>query len=157
VTLLLGVPTEDIVSSLPETSELPDKGSLSSLRILVVEDNAVNRLLAVRLLEKLGMHPEAVESGAAAIEHLSHQPCDLVFMDWQMPEMDGLETTRRIRSGCSGVLDPTVAIVGLTARALAGDRKTCLEAGMDNVLTKPIRLSQLTETLQSLLYRVSDS
>ncbi len=157
VTLLLGEPTEDIVSSLPETPELPDESSLSSLRILVVEDNAVNRLLAVRLLEKLGMHPEAVESGAAAIEHLSQQPCDLVFMDWQMPEMDGLETTRRIRSGCSGALDPTVAIVGLTARALAGDRKTCLEAGMDDVLTKPIRLGQLTETLQGLLYRVSDS
>jgi PAS domain S-box-containing protein len=157
VRIVLPVPEEGAAEA-PAAQETSSETDLvASLRVLVVEDNAVNRLLAVRLLEKLGIRPFAVESGQAAVEHLAREACDLVLMDWQMPEMDGLETTRRIRSKACGALDPSLPIVGLTARALAGDRKACLDAGMDEVLTKPIRLAQLTEVLRRLRKRVSGS
>jgi CheY-like chemotaxis protein len=111
-----------------------------SLRVLLAEDNAVNQKLAVRLLERMGLRADVVGDGRAAVEALEAREYDIVLMDVQMPEMDGLEATRSIRRRWP---DRTVRIVGLTANAMAGDREACLAAGMDDYVSKPIRPEQL--------------
>ena len=122
-----------------------------TLRVLMAEDNAVNRKVALRQLAKLGYTADAVADGTevlAAIERLDY---DVILMDCQMPEMDGYETTRRIRQ--IEAADPTMSrhyIVALTANALGGDRERCLQAGMDDYLSKPIRTGDLAEALQRL-------
>jgi len=116
------------------------------LRILVVEDNAVNQALAVRLLEKRGHKVTVAGNGKEALVALEKDPFDLVLMDVQMPEMDGFEATAVIREKekMSGNHLPVVA---MTAHAMAGDRERCLEAGMDDYITKPIRPEELSELL----------
>ncbi len=107
--------------------------------ILLAEDNPTNQEVAIGLLEKLGFtQVDVVPNGAAALRALESQPYDLVFMDIQMPEMDGLEATRRIRSPASSVKNHRVPIVAMTAFAMQGDRERCLAAGMDDYVTKPI-------------------
>src|SRR6185295_10986497 len=100
------------------------------LRVLVAEDNAVNQLLAVRLLEKRGHEVVVAATGTAALEALENQSFDLVLMDVQMPEMDGLDATiairARERAGASG---QRVPIIAMTANAMVGDKEQCLEAG----------------------------
>jgi len=114
------------------------------LRVLVAEDNAVNRLLAVRLLEKRGHEVVVAATGTAALEALESQSFDLVLMDVQMPEMDGLEATiairERERAGGSG---QHVPIIAMTANAMVGDRERCLEAGMDAYVSKPLEIAAL--------------
>ncbi len=107
-------------------------------RILLVEDNEVNRSVAIGILRKVGITPDVAEQGEEAIQQLARQPYDLVFMDVQMPVLDGLEATQRIRRGEGGVLDPSVPIVAMTAHVMEGDRERCIEAGMDDYLSKPI-------------------
>ncbi|MEM7247472.1 MAG: response regulator [Acidobacteriota bacterium] len=114
-----------------------------SLRVLVVDDNAVNCKVAVRLLERLGHRAQSVSSGREALRQLRGIGHDLVFMDMQMPEMDGLEATRRIRRGEAGSDATGVRILALTAGAFETDRAACLEAGMNGFLTKPVRLEDL--------------
>ena len=119
--------------------------------ILVVEDNVINQKVLHSLLEKLGHRATVVSTGRIALEHLAAHPVSLVFMDLQMPDMDGLEATRTIRGGKAGVLDPSLPIVAVTAHALERDRARCLEAGMDEVLTKPIEPDALSACLRRFL------
>ena len=117
------------------------------LRILLAEDNAMNRKLAVRLLERMGYAPDVAGDGLETIAALEARPFDLVLMDVQMPELDGLEATRRIRQRWPGSTGPR--IVAMTATAMAGDRELCLAAGMDDYISKPIRVAELTTALEA--------
>jgi CheY-like chemotaxis protein len=118
----------------------------ATCRILLVEDNAVNRTIATRLLEKRGHVVIAVENGALAVEATANDHFDVVLMDISMPVMDGLTATAHIRDRehTTGVHLPIVAV---TAHALDQDRQRCLAAGMDDYLTKPIRSSDLFATV----------
>jgi signal transduction histidine kinase/CheY-like chemotaxis protein len=113
-----------------------------ALRILLAEDNAVNRFLAVRLLENEGHRVHPALSGAAAIAALEREPFDLALMDLQMPEMDGFEATAIIRER-ERVSGTHLPIIALTANAMVGDRERCLRAGMDGYVSKPIDLQRL--------------
>ncbi|HLK63449.1 MAG TPA: response regulator [Bryobacteraceae bacterium] len=128
-------------SKFSKPASMDFSGTLGGTRVLVVEDNPVNRKLVERMLEKLGCSVVVAEEGAQAIECVRHQEFDLVLMDWQMPGMDGLETTRRLKQLWPA--DRQVPIVALTASAMEGDRAACLRAGMSDYLTKPIRLAEL--------------
>ena len=123
------------------------------LRILVAEDNVVNQKVALALLNRLGYTPDLVENGRKAVDSVDRIDYDLVLMDVQMPEMDGLEATRVIRSSVGAERQPT--IVALTANALDGDREICLAAGMDDYLSKPIQLEALVEKLEAAIPRSS--
>jgi PAS domain S-box-containing protein len=116
------------------------------LRVLLVEDNATNRLLALRVLEKQGHAVTVVENGRLAVAAVDKSPFDLVLMDVQMPEMDGFEATRAIRDRERG-FNRHLAIVALTAHAMVGDREKCLAAGMDGVVTKPFDVAQLNQEI----------
>lgn len=116
------------------------------LRILVAEDNKVNQQLALQLLQRLGYRAEVVSNGLEVIEALSLQFYDVVFMDVQMPEMDGLEATRRICAQWPPASRPR--IIAMTANAMQGDREMCLEAGMDDYVSKPIRVDELVAALR---------
>ncbi len=112
-------------------------------KILLVEDNMINKMLAMRLIKKFGYKVEAVENGKEAIEALEKTNYDLVLMDIQMPVMDGHEATIMIRNPESKVLNHNVKIIALTAHAMKGDRDKCIESGMDDYLTKPINPNEL--------------
>jgi PAS domain S-box-containing protein len=118
------------------------------LRILMAEDNVTNRRIATAILAKAGHSIVAVENGREAVERLAHEPFDLVLMDVQMPEMDGLEATRtiRVRDGEGA----RVPIIGLTAQAMKGDRARCLEAGMDGYVTKPLDTQALFAEIDAI-------
>ena len=120
-------------------------------RVMVVEDNAVNQLLVGRQLERLGYEPVVASSGEEAIEMLARDPVDAVLMDWQMPGIDGLETSRRLRGSEGAFGKDRVPIVAMTASAMPGDRELCLEAGMDDFMIKPVNLSTLGRTLATWL------
>jgi GAF domain-containing protein/CheY-like chemotaxis protein len=114
------------------------------LRILLAEDNAVNQKLALRLLERMGHRADVVADGQAAVDALETADYDLILMDVQMPRLDGLEATRRLRERWPG---RPLRIVGLTANAMAGDREACLAAGMDDYVSKPIRPDELARAV----------
>jgi PAS domain S-box-containing protein len=116
-------------------------------RILLAEDNPVNRKLAMTFLHRLGFEAEEVENGRQALETLAKDRFDLVLMDVQMPEMDGMEATRRIRTGQGGD-HMDIPIIALTAHAMHGDRERCLRVGMSDYLAKPIRMAELSAKLQ---------
>jgi len=120
-------------------------GQRHPLRILLAEDNVVNQKLALRLLQRMGYRADVAGNGIEVIESIERQPYDLVLMDVQMPEMDGLEATRRITSRWPARDRPR--IVAMTANAMAGDREQCLAAGMDDYVTKPIRVDELVAAL----------
>ena len=120
-------------------------------KILVAEDNIVNQKLALRLMEKFGYKADAVANGEEAIRSLSLIPYDLVLMDVQMPEMDGLEAARVIRDISSSVIDHKVPVVAMTAHAMSGDRKACLDAGMDDYITKPVNPDALLKVVTKYL------
>jgi CheY-like chemotaxis protein len=115
------------------------------LRILLAEDNVVNQKLALRLLQQMGYRADVAGNGIEAVECVARQPYDVVLMDVQMPEMDGLEATRRIVARWKP--DARPRIVAMTANAMQGDREECLAAGMDDYVTKPIRVDALVEAL----------
>jgi two-component system sensor histidine kinase/response regulator len=127
-------------------SSLADQAK-QRLRILLAEDNLVNQRVALATLQKLGYRADVVGNGREAVSALKSDVYDLVLMDVQMPDIDGMEATRLIRDPRSGVLDPSTPIVALTAHAMAGDRQKCLDAGMDDYLTKPIRPDALAAVL----------
>jgi len=118
------------------------------VRILLAEDNPTNQQVALAILEKLGFGADTVANGREAVQALETVPYDIVLMDVQMPEMDGFEATRAIRSGKTGVLNPKIPIIAMTAHAMKGDRERCLEAGMDDYISKPIAPQALAEALE---------
>ncbi|MFI5177647.1 MAG: response regulator [Vicinamibacterales bacterium] len=136
------------------TGAVPAGNLARVLRILLAEDNAVNRTLATRALEKRGHHVETATNGLVALEKMASaaQPFDLVLMDVQMPEMDGLSATVAIRQR-ERVSGGRVPIVAMTAHALIGDRERCLESGMDDYLSKPIRPADLIRAVEQIAER----
>ena len=126
----------------PPAASGPHEGHVP--RILLAEDNPMNQKLAVRLLDKLGYMTEVVGNGQEAVDAVMAGGVDIVLMDVQMPELDGLEATRRIRAQAP---TPRPWIVAMTANAMDGDREACLAAGMDGYISKPIRPEALAEAL----------
>jgi signal transduction histidine kinase/HAMP domain-containing protein/ActR/RegA family two-component response regulator len=123
----------------------PEHAATHPLRILLVEDNAVNQKLALRLLGRMGYDADIAGNGLEAVDAVERQRYDLVMMDVQMPEMDGLDATRTIIERFAGHDRPR--IVAMTANAMDGDRERCLEAGMDGYISKPIRVPELVGAL----------
>ncbi len=126
------VTVEPVCEALPE-----------GLRVLLAEDNPVNQKLAVRILEKRACRVEVAGNGVEALQKWRTGGCDLILMDMMMPEMDGLEATRQIRSDEAALARPRTPIVAMTANALEGDRERCLAAGMDGYVSKPVRVDEL--------------
>ena len=124
----------------------PGMAQRHPLRILLAEDNVVNQKLAMRLLQQMGYRADLANNGIEAIECVQRQVYDVVLMDVQMPEMDGLEASRQINVRWQPAERPR--IVAMTANAMQGDREECLAAGMDDYLTKPIRVERLVEALE---------
>jgi signal transduction histidine kinase/CheY-like chemotaxis protein len=116
-------------------------------KVLLVEDNLVNRMLAVAMLDNLGVEVTEADNGLAALEHMEASRFDLVLMDCQMPVMDGFEATREIRAREHGALASRTPIIAVTANALSGDSERCVQAGMDAYLAKPYTLESLREAL----------
>ncbi|MEZ4829289.1 MAG: two-component regulator propeller domain-containing protein [Bacteroidia bacterium] len=123
----------------------PDETRLLPMRIMVAEDNPVNQRLIMILLTKAGYEPVIVENGKLAVERAHAEPFDLIFMDVQMPEMDGLQATRHIRMSQTSGRQPV--IIAMTANAMQGDRETCLAAGMNDYVSKPFRKAEVYELL----------
>jgi signal transduction histidine kinase/DNA-binding response OmpR family regulator len=121
-----------------------DFSATHPLRLLIAEDNPINQKIALKLLSKLGYEPRIVSDGKEALDELSQQRYDLVFMDVQMPGMDGLEATKMIRL----CLDIQPVIIAMTANAMQGDRDNCMQAGMDDYISKPIEMEELLAQLE---------
>ncbi len=120
-------------------------------RILLVEDNEINRIVAREMLKQAGLACDAVHNGREALEALSRVPYQLVLMDIEMPEMNGYETTKAIRNIESTVLNHDVPIIAITAYALSGDEKSCLEAGMNAYLAKPLQADRFIPLVKFFL------
>jgi len=135
---------EDQVAS-PVSKPDPEMAERYPLRILLAEDNAVNQKLALRLLSQMGYRADLASNGLEAIQAVERQTYDLILMDVQMPEMDGLEATQLICARWPSNQRPQ--IIAMTANALQGDREMCLEAGMDDYISKPVRVEDLVAAL----------
>ena len=127
-----------------------EPGSMASLsgiypmRILVAEDNLINQKIALKVLAKLGYQPVLARNGKEVLEMISHDHYDLILMDVQMPEMDGLEATRMLRT----CLEIQPVVIAMTANVMQGDRDECIQAGMDDYISKPVDLMELTGRLE---------
>jgi CheY-like chemotaxis protein len=126
----------------PTKSRATDDVNLT--RVLLAEDNPVNQMVAVRMLERLGCRIDVANDGAEAIAMIEKFEYDVVFMDVQMPNLDGLEATRRLRQSERGA---RVYVVAMTANAMQGDRERCLDAGMDDYVPKPVTPDNLRQAL----------
>ena len=124
------------------------------IRILLAEDNITNQMVAVGILRKLGLRTDVVGNGKEAVEALRNVTYDLVLMDLQMPEMDGLEATRVVRAPGSNTRNRNVPIIALTAHAMSGDSKTCLDAGMDDYIAKPVTPVAILALLEKWLAKL---
>jgi CheY-like chemotaxis protein len=118
------------------------------VRILLAEDNIVNQKVAVAMLRKFGYNPDIVTNGKEAVSALKTVPYDMVLMDCQMPEMDGYEATRQIRNPQSAIRNHAIPIIAMTAHAMQGAREECLEAGMDDYISKPINPQALLDVIE---------
>jgi CheY-like chemotaxis protein len=127
-----------------------------SYRVLLVEDNPVNQMISKKYILSLGLEATVSQDGQAALDLLKSQPetpFDLILMDCQMPVLDGFETTRKIRLGEAGEIHVNTPIIAMTANAMKGDREHCLEVGMDDYLSKPIRKDIFAKTIKNWLMR----
>jgi signal transduction histidine kinase/ActR/RegA family two-component response regulator len=131
-------------SNTPAAPDIPPLAGKYPLRILLAEDNPINQQLALNILSKMGYCPTVAANGKEVLEHIKKNSFDLIFMDVQMPEMDGLEATRRIRS--ANGTQPV--IIAITANVTRQDREECLSEGMNDYLSKPVDLDQLTHMLE---------
>jgi PAS domain S-box-containing protein len=120
-------------------------------RILLADDNITNQQVALGILKKLGLSADSVANGREALDALKSLPYDLVLMDVQMPEMDGLEATRQIRNPRSAIPNRSIPIIAMTAHAMQGDKEKCLEAGMDDYVVKPVSPRALAEAMEKWL------
>jgi PAS domain S-box-containing protein len=143
--LTSGAAHGDAAPSLPQ-AEGPVLAQSIPLEVLLVEDNPVNQKVALRFLQRLGYNADAVGNGLEAVRTFQQRDYDLVFMDMQMPEMDGLTATREIRSRYPRERQPK--IVALTANAVQGDRERCLAAGMDDYISKPVKIEALEQVIR---------
>jgi PAS domain S-box-containing protein len=123
----------------------PDLADRHPLKILLAEDHAVNQKVAIQILQRMGYRADVAGNGLEVLEALRRQPYDVVLMDMQMPEMDGIEATERIRQ--EWTLEQGPYIIAMTANAMQGDREACIKAGMDDYISKPIRIQKLAEAL----------
>jgi signal transduction histidine kinase/CheY-like chemotaxis protein len=121
-----------------------DFAELYPLNILIAEDNIVNQKLAIKMLNKLGYEPHLAKNGKEVMEMIGHEYYDIILMDVQMPEMDGLEATRMIRT----CLETQPVIIAMTANVMMGDRDECIQAGMDDYISKPFELNELLSQLE---------
>ncbi|MGI6355721.1 MAG: response regulator [Lentisphaeria bacterium] len=124
---------------------------ISSLPILLAEDNPVNQKVTLAMLNKLGYTADIASNGFEVLEMLANKSYRLIFMDIQMPEMDGLEVTRMIRNPYTNVLNHDTPIIAVTAHAVDGYEDYCRQAGMNGYLPKPITMKQLRDVLQRWL------
>ena len=149
----------------PQTKALEEIAALKSrlagtfagapVRVLVAEDNAVNQKVAVRMLERVGLRPDVAGNGREAVDMCAMLPYSLIFMDCEMPEMDGYEATKEIRRRQGS--DRRVAIIAMTADAMEGARERCIAAGMDDYIAKPVRPNELIESLKKWVPAVRPS
>lgn len=130
----------------PNLANTPSLGEELPARVLLVEDNAINQKVAVRMLERLGYRADVAHNGAEAVEFVERGTYDIVFMDVQMPILDGLDATRQIRQ--SPIVQTQPWIIAMTAEALHEDEARCRAAGMDDYVTKPVQMPMLTKTLR---------
>jgi CheY-like chemotaxis protein len=128
--------------------------SMPPLRILLVEDNRINQKIATRLLEGEGHRVTTAENGKQGVESFREGGFDMILMDVQMPEMDGLEATRAIR-GLEGGTGRHIPIIAMTAHAMKGDREACLEAGMDAYVSKPVVVADLRQAILDVTSRLA--
>ncbi len=152
---LMGIPIE---KTSMETTQLITHHSISEanrakIKLLLVEDNFINRKVATAILKKLGFYTDIAVDGLDALKKLKSTNYDLVFMDLQMPTMGGLEATEKIRDSRSNVLNHNIPIIAMTANAMKGDREKCLKAGMDDYLTKPIKAEKVLKALNKWLQK----
>ncbi len=138
--------TETEPPSLVTRHRLTEVQAAAKVKVLLAEDNIVNQKVAVRMLEKLGCRVDAVANGLEVLDALGRIPYDLVLMDCQMPEMDGYSATGAIRNKEAGT-GGHIPIIAMTANAMAGDREICLQAGMDDYISKPVKPDQLLEMI----------
>ncbi|TYQ31265.1 response regulator [Pseudanabaena sp. UWO310] len=122
--------------------------SLSSFSILLAEDNPVNQKVAMRVLKHLGYEADIVGNGQEAIAAIADKAYDLILMDIQMPEMDGIQATKHIRDRENASQSPPIAIVAMTANATDDDQNICRDAGMSDYISKPIQIDKLKNILQ---------
>ena len=146
-----GKPTDTAASAPLTVFPRVNPGGNRHARVLVAEDNLTNQEVALVMLKKLGYQAELVANGVEALQALRHADYDLVLMDCEMPEMDGLEATRLIRDAHTGARNPNIPVIALTADAVSGDRDKCFAAGMNDYLAKPVSPSQLAEVLKKWL------
>ena len=148
-TIKLGIGLCKTIKNTTDLNNHQDKQKTNShLKILLTEDNIINQKVATRLLEKWGYDVTVAENGKIAIDLLENQKFDLVLMDIQMPEMDGLEAIRLIRNSISLNIDSNIPIIALTAHALKADQERCYKAGMDDFLTKPIDIDEVSRIIK---------
>jgi CheY-like chemotaxis protein len=132
-----------------QSEAMPTLGERLPLRILLAEDNLVNQKVALQTLKKMGYRADIANNGLEVLEALKHKTYDLIFMDVQMPEMDGFQTTQAIHQKWSAVHDyPRPWIIAMTANAMQGDREACLQIGMDDYVSKPIKMQDLQTILE---------
>jgi signal transduction histidine kinase/CheY-like chemotaxis protein len=149
VALILPLITRVAQRAVESTSTQPEP---RQLRVLLVEDNAINRLVAQAMLEREGHVVTIANDGYEGVEQAALRQCDVILMDWRMPRMDGLTATREIRLAESRLGLPAVPIIGVTANSLESDQAACLAAGMNSFLTKPLSARALQEALDAVCH-----
>jgi CheY-like chemotaxis protein len=154
---LVNVPQALRAAGVPHADHVATEAPAPARRpmVLVAEDNPINQKIAVRMLEKLGCDVEVADNGRAALARISEDDFDLVFMDCQMPELDGYDATSTLRS--SGTKHANLTVIAMTANAMTGDREKCIAAGMNDYVTKPVKLDALARVLDKWLPATSRS
>jgi CheY-like chemotaxis protein len=155
VGLLFNSPPAAVISSNAVSIFTPRLAMEIPLNVLLAEDNTVNQKVALRFLERLGYRADTVSNGLEALTTLEARHYHLVLMDLQMPEMDGLEASRQIRRRLSGDRQPK--IIALTANAMQGDRQRCIDAGMDDYISKPVKLHEIETAIRRLFGKPTES